>query len=138
MRERHSSAAIRPLIVAALLAASFGCGGSTSVPTSSTPLPTPLPAPPPTSPRTTVTIVAGASALTTTAYAPSPLNIAVGEAVLWVNSDLTTHTATADGGAFNSGPMAPGRMFSQTFTTAGTFSYRCAIHPGMMGTITVQ
>jgi len=124
----------RLLIGVAVLAGLSGCGGSTSVPASSTPLPTP----PPTSPRTTVSIVAGASALTTTAYAPSPLNIAVGDAVLWINNDLTTHTATADGGAWNSGPMAPGRMFSQTFTTAGTFPYHCAIHPGMMGTITVQ
>jgi plastocyanin len=34
--------------------------------------------------------------------------------------------------------MAAGRQFSFTFTRAGTFSYHCAIHPGMVGTVVVR
>jgi plastocyanin len=30
-----------------------------------------------------------------------------------------------------------GGRFSFTFQNAGTFTYRCTIHPGMIGTVTV-
>lgn len=57
---------------------------------------------------------------------------------MFVNNDNTTHTSAADGGAWNSGNIAPGASFSQTFQTAGSFTYHCAIHPNMVGTVTVQ
>lgn len=85
-----------------------------------------------------VSIVMGASGLTTTAYSPNPVRLALGSVVTWFNNDSTTHTSTADGGAWNSGSIAPGQGFSRTFTTAGSFSYHCTIHPGMVGTIEVQ
>jgi len=85
-----------------------------------------------------VSIVVGASTQTTTAYTPNPVSIAVGGTVMWTNNDSTTHTSTSDGGVWNSGAIAPGRTFSQTFSTAGTFPYHCTIHPRMVGTITVQ
>jgi hypothetical protein len=44
---------------------------------------------------------------------------------------------TADGGAFDSGNLATGQTFSQTFSAAGTFAYHCNIHPQMTGTVTV-
>ena len=115
-----------------VMLASFGCGGSTSVPTAS-----PTPALPLT-PGTSVSIVMGASALTTAAYAPSPVRLAPGGSVTWINNDNTAHTSTADGGAWNSAEIAPGRTFTRTFTTAGSFPYHCTIHPGMVGTIEVQ
>jgi plastocyanin len=34
--------------------------------------------------------------------------------------------------------MAPGATFSRTFSTAGTFTYHCTIHPGMVGTVSVH
>jgi plastocyanin len=34
--------------------------------------------------------------------------------------------------------MPPGSQFSFTFSTAGTFQYHCAIHPGMVGSVVVQ
>jgi hypothetical protein len=45
---------------------------------------------------------------------------------------------TADDGSFDSGTLNPGASFSQTFSTAGTFTYHCAIHPRMTGTIVVS
>ena len=48
------------------------------------------------------------------------------------------HTVTADDGSFDGGPLATGATFSQTFSTAGTFSYHCKIHPSMTATITVS
>ncbi len=91
----------------------------------------------PTAPGTSVSIVMGASALTTTAFSPSPLRLAVGNSVTWINNDHITHTSTADGSAWHS-VLAPGRTFTRTFTTAGSFPYHCTIHPGMVGTIEVQ
>ena len=87
---------------------------------------------------TPVSIVSGATTLTTNAYAPNPITVAVGGSVTWTNNDSITHTSTADGGAWSSGSIAPGGKFTATFSTAGSFKYHCAIHPGMVGTVTVQ
>ena len=66
------------------------------------------------------------------------LTINVGDSVTWQNSDSGSHTATADGGEFDSGTLANGESFTFTFTTAGTYTYHCGIHSSMTGTITVQ
>jgi plastocyanin len=72
------------------------------------------------------------------AFQPASLQVAVGATVTWTNADSTAHTVTSDTGAFDSGPLAPGESFSQTFTTAGTFTYHCQIHPFMTATIVVS
>jgi plastocyanin len=56
----------------------------------------------------------------------------------WVNRGPSSHTVTADGGAFDSGPLAKDATFSFTFRTEGVFSYRCRIHPTMRGEIVVE
>ena len=71
------------------------------------------------------------------AFQPASLEIPAGTTVTWTNSGAATHTATADNGAFDSGRLAPGVSFSQTFNSAGTFTYHCEIHPQMTGTIVV-
>jgi plastocyanin len=118
--------------LAVMTALMMGYGGSSYA--------SPAPSPSPSSPATTATatIVSGASMMTTTAYSPNPLNILVGTTVMWVNNDNTSHTSTADGGAWSSPTIAPGGQFSFAFGSAGTFSYHCAIHPNMVGTINVQ
>jgi hypothetical protein len=75
--------------------------------------------------------------MTTTAFSPNPLNIAVGTTVTWLNNDGTGHTSTASGGAWSSPTIAPGGQFSFTFQSAGTFPYHCMIHPNMVGTVGV-
>jgi plastocyanin len=94
--------------------------------------------PSPTTTGSSVSIVAGSRTLTTTAYNPNPITMSVGGTVTWMNNDSITHTSTSDGGSWDSGTMAPGASFSHTFQTAGTFQYHCAIHPNMVGTVTVQ
>ena len=84
-----------------------------------------------------MSIVSGSSTLTSTAYAPNPITVAVGGTVTWTNNDTTAHTATANSGAFSSGTIAPSGKFSMTFPSAGSFPYRCTLHPGMVGTVTV-
>jgi len=83
-------------------------------------------------------MVSGARTLTTTAFSPNPTTVAVGTTVTWMNNDTSTHDATADNGAFATPSIAPGSSASVKLQTAGTFTYHCTIHPGMVGTITVQ
>ena len=118
-------------VYAILLSVIFisACGSSTS------PSGTPASAP---AGSTSITIVSGASLLTTTAYSPSPITVTVGTTVSWLNSDTTTHTAVANTGLFTSQEIAPNARFNFTFTSPGTFPYHCTIHPNMIGTITVQ
>jgi plastocyanin len=71
------------------------------------------------------------------AFDPPSLDISAGTTVTWTNNDSTAHTATGDGGTFQSGNIDPGQSFSFTFDTAGTFAYHCEIHPNMVATINV-
>ena len=71
-------------------------------------------------------------------FEPGQLTIAVGDTVTWTNEDGAAHTATATGGAFDSGNMEQGDAFSFTFASAGDYPYLCTYHPEMTGTIVVQ
>jgi len=97
--------------------------------------PTPMPAP--NGPTAAVTIPSDASVLGSAAFG-NPLAVAAGTTVTWTNNDSIPHTSTSNSGAWNSGTIEPGSSFSAVLSTKGTFPYHCTIHPGMMGTITVQ
>jgi plastocyanin len=86
----------------------------------------------------TISIPSGASTLGINAFSPSNLTVAPGTIVTWTNTDLVAHTSTSDGSGWDSGAVAPGQQYSVAFPTSGTFHYHCAIHPGMVGTVTVQ
>jgi plastocyanin len=97
---------------------------------------------------TSVSIVPGASSLTDTAFQPNPVQVSVGSTVTWTNDDSQPHTVTSGqnaqpDGKFNSSPnfnplMAPGQTFSHTFAEAGQYPYYCALHPNMVGTVSVS
>jgi len=91
-------------------------------------------------PSSDVTIISGATSAGSGAFSPNPFTISLASqtAVQWGNADGTTHTVTADGGTFSSGNISSGSTFSHTFTTAGTFTYHCSIHPTMVGRIVVN
>ena len=80
----------------------------------------------------------GASTLGNRAFVPDELNVTVGTTVTWTNTDSVAHTSTSDIQGWNSGSVAPGGRFSVALQTAGTFPYHCAIHPGMVGKVTVR
>lgn len=71
------------------------------------------------------------------AFQPDSVEIATGGTVTWTNTGQAPHTVTADDGSFDSGTLSPGATFSQTFATAGTFTYHCNIHPQMTATVIV-
>ncbi|MGD9673539.1 MAG: plastocyanin/azurin family copper-binding protein [Candidatus Nitrosocosmicus sp.] len=98
-----------------------------------------------------VSIVPGASVLTDDAYSPNPVEVTVGQTVVWTNDDTAFHTVTsgtvgaADAGKlFDSGLAGPnaliskGKTFEHTFDTAGEYPYFCTLHPAMVGTVIVN
>lgn len=70
-------------------------------------------------------------------YQPDPVVVQVGGKVIWQNQDAAPHTATADDGSFDTGTIEKGKLGSETFKEAGTFTYFCEIHPTMHGTVEV-
>src|SRR5919108_736529 len=94
-----------------------------------------------------VDITEGASTKTTNAYSPNPVEINVGDTVIWTNQDATTHSATSGEDATPTGlfgdPSASGSVLvrgksqSFTFTEAGEYPYYCFLHPNMVGTVVV-
>lgn len=72
-------------------------------------------------------------------FQPGTTTVAAGSTVQWTNRDDATHTVTGvDAAGFDSGNLAPGKTYSMTFPTAGTYRYMCSIHDYMQGTITVR
>jgi plastocyanin len=72
-------------------------------------------------------------------FSPSPASVKVGQTVAWKNADSIVHTATADGGTFDTGNIAPGATSTPVMmSAAGTFGYHCRIHPSMVGSLSVQ
>ena len=81
------------------------------------------------------------------AFSPANITVKKGTTVTWTNKDSATHTVTgldnnpdpASGAANlpNSGNLASGKSYSFTFLAAGTYQYKCSIHPSMTGTVTV-
>ena len=120
----------RKILIVAVLATA-GCSSSSSPSSSSAPAAT-------TTTSATVSIPSGARSLTTTAFGANPLVVAVGSTVTWTNNDSIAHDSVADGGMWNSGILSPGQSFAFKLATAGTFTYKCTIHPNMVGTVTVQ
>ena len=72
------------------------------------------------------------------AFNPTPLTVAVGTTVTWMNQDPAPHTATARNGAFDTGTIASGASKALTMNTAGSFEYFCKIHPRMVARLMVQ
>jgi plastocyanin len=72
-------------------------------------------------------------------YAPNPTTMRVGQTVAWKNNDTTAHDATQDASRFQTGTVNAGATSSPlAMSAAGTFTYHCTIHPGMVGTLVVQ
>ena len=89
---------------------------------------------------TNVSIVPGASDLTSTAYSPDVVTVVIGinNTVVWTNNDAVTHSATGTNTTINSFDIQPGSNGRFTFTTAGTYPYHCFYHPSMVGKVIVK
>jgi amicyanin len=70
-------------------------------------------------------------------FDPPTLTVKAGTTVTWVNADDIPHVVSEKDGKFRSSALDTDEKFSQTFSTAGTVEYFCAIHPHMTGKIVV-
>jgi plastocyanin len=70
-------------------------------------------------------------------FAPAVFTTTIGSSVAWENTGAFAHTTTSATGAWDSGTIDPGGLFSTTFAVAGMYSYFCGIHPFMQGVIVV-
>ena len=69
------------------------------------------------------------------AFSPKTLKVKAGTKVTVKNNDGTTHTFSADKGAFDTGDIDSGSSATVTVKKPGTYAYHCNIHSSMHGTI---
>lgn len=72
------------------------------------------------------------------AFAPTQVDALPGDTVVWANGSGRAHTVTADDGAFDSGQLEDGAVFSVRLDAVGARPYHCTIHPGMVGVVDVR
>jgi plastocyanin len=133
-------ATIRALCLAVLLAAVAACtGGATPAPPAGSAAPTPSPAQASPSPAEASAAPGGEATvrIANFAFDPPTIEVAAGQTITWTNEDSAPHTVTLDDGSVDSGRLDQGATFAHAFTTPGTFTYHCEIHPSMKGTIEV-
>jgi plastocyanin len=72
-------------------------------------------------------------------FSPSSQSASVGQVIEWTNPGTVAHTITFDTATSLSDPtIAPGGTWEVKFSKAGTYTYKCTIHPGMDGKLTVS
>lgn len=79
-------------------------------------------------------------------YAPTTIAVVIGvnNTVVWLNNDTAPHTVTpstepASGNwSVGSGNLDPKKSYQFTFTVPGRYTYGCAYHSWMHGTIVVK
>jgi plastocyanin len=73
-------------------------------------------------------------------FDPGAVTIKSGDTIDFTNGDKIAHNVYARGTPqdFSLGTMKPGDDKKVIFSTPGTYDVKCAIHPGMKMTVTVQ
>lgn len=85
-------------------------------------------------------------------FTPGSVTIAAGDSVVWsfgsVAHTVTFQQATSNPGLYGGAvsatnpppdiPASQNASVARRFTVAGTYNYRCSIHPEMQGTVVVQ
>jgi len=89
---------------------------------------------------TFVRILSGSADSVSISFSPLQVTLVIGvnNTVTWVNDDNAAHTVTAKDGSFGSGNIGSGASYTHTFTTPGTYTYYCAYHSWMVGTVVVK
>ena len=71
-------------------------------------------------------------------FQPGTLTVKAGTTVTWINHDDDPHTVNENNKTFKSGTLDTDAKFSYKFTSPGTYSYFCSLHPRMTGQIIVK
>jgi plastocyanin len=123
MRRHPALLALATLVVS--------CGGSSSTGNSNTT---------PTIPSTPSTPVATTSvALQNSAFSPANIQVASGATVTFTNNDAISHNVTFNNGTVGTtGDFSSGSKTLTMPAAVGDYPFRCTIHGGMSGTVTVK
>ena len=129
---------VHPGMVGSITVVAAAAPPTADAPATATPTPTPTPVvtPTPTPPPAPMPSPSGDVAMGASSFSPATLTVSAGRTVVWANTSSLPHTVTASG-AFDSGMLMPGATYSYAFSSPGTYSYTCILHPGMAGTVTV-
>ena len=135
-----------------ILLVGAGCAGTAPAPaTPSVQAPTPVtaqPAAPAADQPSAAPPTAGGLdvAIQNFSFQPPILTVKAGSTVTWTNDDSASHGITPVAGAAAVGLsdaaatsklLNQGDSWSLTFPSAGTFEYRCSVHPSMTGKVIV-
>jgi amicyanin len=71
-------------------------------------------------------------------FNPPKVTVKAGTTVTWTNEDDIPHTVTSSKLVFKSKALDTGDGYSFTFSTPGTYTYFCSLHPHMTGSIVVE
>jgi len=72
-------------------------------------------------------------------FSPKTFTVPAGATVTWTNHDNVPHVVTSADDQFKKSlVLKTGQRFSNTFATAGSYSYFCSIHPRMTAQIIVR
>jgi plastocyanin len=137
MTHRTARTPLAALVTAGVMALVLGsCGGSySSSPTVPGSPPPPAATPTPAAGAVVIDIVGERGNMS---FNPAQASLTAGQQVRWHNTDVITHTATQNGGAFSTGLIPPGGTSAPITVTAGAFGYHCEIHPSMVGALDVN
>lgn len=71
-------------------------------------------------------------------FTPAKVTIKKGQTVTWkFQKDPAPHNVKGSGGIKSKSKISTG-TYRKKFTRAGTFKYKCTIHPNMKGTVVVR
>lgn len=72
-------------------------------------------------------------------FDPTPVEIEVGDSIVWENTHDQPHTASGNGEQiWDTGNLQPGATSDPvTFDEPGSYTYICGLHPFMEGTVEV-
>jgi plastocyanin len=71
-------------------------------------------------------------------FVPATVTINQDDSVTWRNVDTKNHQVVANGGQFASPILPPGKTYTRTFRSGGTFRYHDGLHPTLRGTVVVR
>ena len=72
------------------------------------------------------------------AFGPGSVSVPTGRSVTWANSDESPHQIIVPVAGLKTDFVFTGQSASLTFPQPGVFSYNCALHPNMKGTVQVS
>jgi plastocyanin len=71
------------------------------------------------------------------AFAPATVAVSPGDTIVFVNKDITPHTATAVDSSWDTGEIAGGAMARLTVPPNAGADYFCSFHPVMKAKLTL-